>query len=75
MFSIVICRQSGDTWQSKTLFLTLLDLRSSIVYTFSIAAYPLCLFLQVKCRPMLKSRDLSRVSICRSVPETARTPL
>ena len=36
---IVICRQSGDKRQSKTLFLTILDLRSSIVLTFSIAAY------------------------------------
>ena len=40
VFSIVICRQSGDKWQSKTLFLTIFDLRSSIVLTFSIAAYP-----------------------------------
>ena len=40
MFSIALCRQSGDKWQSKTLFLTIFDLRSSIVLTFSIAAYP-----------------------------------
>ena len=39
-FSIVICRQSGDKWQSKTLFLTIFYLRSSIVLAFSIAAYP-----------------------------------
>ena len=39
-FSIVICRQSGDKWQSKTLFLTNFDLRSSISFTFSIAAFP-----------------------------------
>ena len=36
MFSIAICSQ----WQSKTLFLTIFDLRSSIILTFSIAAYP-----------------------------------
>ena len=40
VFSIVICRQCGDKWQSKTLFITICDLRSSIVLTFSIAAYP-----------------------------------
>ena len=40
VFSIAICRQSGDKWQSKTLLLTIFDLRSSIVLTFSIAAYP-----------------------------------
>ena len=40
VFSIVICRQSGDKWQSKTLFLTIFDLRSAIVPTFSIVAYP-----------------------------------
>ena len=39
MFSIAICRLSGDKWQSKTLFLTSFDLRSSIVLTFSITAY------------------------------------
>ena len=39
IFSIAICRQLGDKWQSKTLFLTIFDLRSSIVLTFSIAAY------------------------------------
>ena len=43
VFSIAICRQSGDKRQSKTLFLTILDLRSSIVLTFSIAAYHKCL--------------------------------
>ena len=36
VFSIAICRQSGDKWQSKTLFLTIFDLRSSIVFTFLI---------------------------------------
>ena len=40
MFSIAICRQSDDKWQSKTLFLSIFDLRSSMVLTFSIAAYP-----------------------------------
>ena len=32
---------TGDRWQSKTLFLTIFDLRSSVVLTFSIAAYPI----------------------------------
>ena len=27
VFSIAICRQLGDKWQSKTLFLTIFDLR------------------------------------------------
>ena len=40
VFSIAICRQYGDKWQSKTLFLLIFDLRSSIVLEFSIAAYP-----------------------------------
>ena len=40
MFSNVICRQLGDKWQSKTLFLNIFDLRSSILLTFSIAIYP-----------------------------------
>ena len=31
LFWIAICRQSGDKWQSKTRFLTIFDLRSSIV--------------------------------------------
>ena len=35
--------QSGDKRQSKTLFLTILDLRSSIVLSFSIATYVKCL--------------------------------
>ena len=32
--------KSGEKWQSKTLFRTILDLRSSIVLTFSVAGYP-----------------------------------
>ena len=40
VFSIPICRQCGDKWRSKTLFLLIFDLRSSIVLAFSIAAYP-----------------------------------
>ena len=39
VFLIAICRQLGDKWQSKTLFLMIFDLLSSIVLTFSIAAY------------------------------------
>ena len=31
MFSIDICRLTGDKWQSKTLFLLIFDPRSSIV--------------------------------------------
>ena len=42
VFSIAICRQWGVKWQSKTLFLLIFDLRSSIVLAFSIAAYPVC---------------------------------
>ena len=33
VFSIDICRLSGEKWQSKTLFLTIFDLRSSIVFS------------------------------------------
>ena len=43
VFSIAICCQSCDKQQSITLFLTILDLRSSIVLTFSIATYLKCL--------------------------------
>ena len=42
VFSIAICRQSRGKWQSKTLLLMILDIRSSIVLTFSIAAYLRC---------------------------------
>ena len=31
VFSIAICRPTGDKWQSKTLFLALFDPRASIV--------------------------------------------
>ena len=37
-------KKSGDKWQSKTLFSTIIYLRSSIVLTFSIAAYPVYSF-------------------------------
>ena len=47
VFLIAICRQCGDKWQSKTLFLTGFDLRSSIVLAFSIAAYPVCTYLDM----------------------------
>ena len=40
VFSIAICRQWGDKWQSKTLFLLIFSLHSSIVLAFWIAAYP-----------------------------------
>ena len=31
VFSIAICRQCGDKWQSKTLFVLIFDLRYSMV--------------------------------------------
>ena len=34
-FSIAICRPTGDEWQSKTLFLSIFDPRSSIVKSVS----------------------------------------
>ena len=34
-FSIAICRHTGDKWQSKTLFLSIFDPRSSIVDSVS----------------------------------------
>ena len=40
VFWIAICRQLGDKWQSKTMFLTIFDLRSSIVLTFLITSSP-----------------------------------
>ena len=43
VFSIASRRQSGDKRQLKTMFRTILDLYSSIVLAFSIAAYPKCL--------------------------------
>ena len=49
VFSIAIRRQCGDKWQSKTLFITIFDLHSSIVLVFSIAAYPVCLFIFYVC--------------------------
>ena len=36
VFSFAICRQSGDKWQSKTMFLTNFVLRSQIVLTLLI---------------------------------------
>ena len=39
-FLIAICRQCGDKWQSKTLFLYIFYLRSSIVLVFSNSVYP-----------------------------------
>ena len=39
VFLIAICRQCGNKWQSKTLFITTFDLRSSIVLAFLIATY------------------------------------
>ena len=42
VFLTAIFHQLGDKWQSKTLFLTMFDLPTSIVITFSIAAYSVC---------------------------------
>ena len=49
VLSIAICRQCGDKWQSKTLFLTIFDLCSSIVLAFSIAAYPMWTYTVISC--------------------------
>ena len=38
-FVIAICRQSGDKWQSTTLFLTIFDCIRWLLRAFSIAAY------------------------------------
>ena len=46
MFSIAICRQLGDKWQLKTLFLEMFDVLCSIVLTFSIAANPVCFWFR-----------------------------
>ena len=48
VFSIAICRQSGDKRQSTLLFLMILDLRSSMVLTFSIAAYLSEVFIEYR---------------------------
>ena len=38
-FLIAICHHTDDKWQSKTMFLTIFYLRSSIVLAFLIATY------------------------------------
>ena len=48
MFLIAICRQTGDKWQSKTMFLTIFDLCSLIVLKFLIAAYPMWNYRLIK---------------------------
>ena len=48
VFLIAICCQLGDKRQLKILFLTIFDLRSSIVLMFLIAAYPV--YLLIYCR-------------------------
>ena len=40
LFSIAICRPTGDKWQSKTLFLFDFISVPRLFNTFSIAAYP-----------------------------------
>ena len=39
VFSIAICRHTGDKWELKTLFLSIFDPRSSILDNGLIAAY------------------------------------
>ena len=39
---LMAIENTGDKCQSKTLFLLIFDLRSSVVLAFSIAAYPVC---------------------------------
>ena len=41
VFLIVICRQSGDKWQSKTLFLTIFFLYLLIVISINVFDCPL----------------------------------
>ena len=36
--------ETGDKWQSKTLFLTIFNPRLSIVIAFSIVSYPVLIF-------------------------------
>ena len=64
VFSIAICRQSGDkrqsdNRQSEALFLAILDLRSSIALRFLLASYLKCLFnlglLNTKFQSLFKS--------------------
>ena len=56
VFLIAICRQCGDKWQSKTLFLTIFYLPSSIVLALSITAYPVC-----GRRPMKTNRPIAKM--------------
>ena len=56
---IAICRQCGDKWQSKTLFLKIFDLHSSIVLAFLIAAYPLCCLSLVSVYATITGNKLS----------------
>ena len=46
-FSIAICRQLGDKWQSKSLFLTIFHVCSSIGLTLLIAIYLICISSRV----------------------------
>ena len=43
-FLIVICRHTGDKWQSKTLFLAIFDPHSLIGKSVLIAAYQVCIW-------------------------------
>ena len=42
MFLIAICHLNGDKWQWKILFIAIFYLHSSMVLSFSIAAYLVC---------------------------------
>ena len=48
----------GDKWQSNTLFLTIIDLRSSIVLTFSIVACPVWLSFMYNLEPDIFTCDI-----------------
>ena len=60
MLLIVICRKSGDKWQSKTLFLLIFAPPSMIILKFAIATYPVWF-----CR---RSKIFSRAVRCEIIP-------
>ena len=64
-FLIAICRQTGDKWQSKTLFLAIFDLRLSIVKSVFDCRLPGVFYLegsllsgQLVCRCAKQLRDI-----------------
>ena len=67
VFSIAICRQCGNKWQSKTLFQTIFNLHSLIVLAFSIAAYPVwCTYACLKKVATAPSGHCSFMRLCKS---------